>query len=233
MCGRLTITKQLSFIAEVFEVDQFDQTQDFRSYNIAPSTSVPIIVEREIDGLPSRQIHSARWGLVPVWAKEISGAPLFNARIETALEKPSFREAALAKRCAIPASGYFEWQGEGETKSPFYIFPQESMLAFAGIYWWWKDTAKPTTDPDRWQLTTAILTKEAAPNLSFVHDRSPVMLSPENISAWLAPDYETSPELLEALAEESDLVAHDLSYHGVSSSVGSVLHNSEANIQPI
>jgi putative SOS response-associated peptidase YedK len=233
MCGRFVIAKELGFIAEAFEVAEFNQSQDFRSYNIAPSTQVPIIIEREIDGLPSREIHSARWGLVPSWAKEISGTPLFNARIETVLEKPSFKEAALVKRCAIPASGYFEWQSVGDTKEPFYIYPEESMLAFAGIYWWWRDPSKPATDPSRWQLTATIFSKVSAPNLSFIHDRSPVMLSPENISAWLAPDYETSQELLDALSEESDLVAQDLSYHKVNRAIGSVSENTARNIEEI
>ena len=233
MCGRLVIAKELNGIVELFELDEVPQDYSPISYNIAPTQRVPIIVEREIEGLPSRELHPARWGLIPSWAKETPTTPLFNARIETVLEKPSFKEAALAKRCAIPASGYFEWQTGPDGKKPFYIHPPEGMLAFAGIYWWWRDPQKAQTNPTRWQLTCSILTKDSAASLSGIHDRNPVFLSSDNISAWLAPDYQTSEELLHALAEESDSVAEVLDFHEVSAAVGQVANNSADLIRPV
>jgi len=122
MCGRFVIAKELSGITELFELDEVPENYSPLSYNIAPTQQVPIIVELEIDAVPSRQLHQARWGLIPSWAKEVS-TPLFNARIESALEKPSFKEATQKKRCAIPASGYFEWQATDSGKQPFYIHP--------------------------------------------------------------------------------------------------------------
>ena len=98
MCGRFVIAKELSGITELFEIDEVPAEFDPVSYNIAPSQKIPIIVEREVDSLPLRELHLSRWGLVPSWAKEISTTPLNNARIETALEKPSFKEATLKKR---------------------------------------------------------------------------------------------------------------------------------------
>ncbi|MEY3586719.1 MAG: hypothetical protein RJB32_15 [Actinomycetota bacterium] len=233
MCGRFVIAKTTDLITEYFEVDEAPE-QDFRSYNIAPTTEVPIIVEREVDGLPSREIHAARWGLIPSWAKSPGTSPLINARIESVLEKPSFKEAALAKRCAIPADGYFEWQSTvPNSKVPYYIFPSDGMLAFAGIYWWWRDPSKLASDPARWVLTCSLLTKDSAPELAGIHDRNPVLLSEENLSAWLAPDYPTTPEVLAALSEESALVAAQLEFHPVSSAVGSVYNNSEELIARI
>ena len=130
MCGRFVIAKTTDLITEYFEVDEAPE-QDFRSYNVAPTTQIPIIVERDIEGAPSREIHPARWGLIPGWAKEVSTTPLINARIESILEKPSFKEAALTKRCAIPADGYYEWQSTvPDSKVPFYIHPESGMLAF-------------------------------------------------------------------------------------------------------
>lgn len=226
MCGRFVIAKELNGITELFELDEVPENYSPISYNIAPTQPVPIIVEREIEGMPSRELHLARWGLIPSWAKEPGQTPLFNARIETVLEKPSFQEAALAKRCAVVASGYFEWQATGAGKQPLYIYPPEGMLAFAGIYWWWRDPKKDAADPTRWVLTCSILTKDSAPALSEIHDRNPVFLSSENISAWLAPGYETSSELLQALGDESDEVAEILEYHRVSNAVGQVGNNS-------
>ena len=227
MCGRFVIAKTSDFITELFEIDELETDLDFLSYNVPPTTQIPMIVEREIDGVPSRQLHAARWGLIPSWAKEVSTTPLINARIESVLDKPSFQEAALSKRCAIPADGYFEWQSTiADSKVPFFIHPSDGMLAFAGIYSWWRNPAKAANDPTRWVLTCSLLTKESAPELSQIHNRNPVMLSEENLSAWLAPDYQTTAEVLAALSEESDEVAAALEFYPVSSAVGSVQNNS-------
>ena len=230
MCGRFVIAKTSDFITELFEIDELETDLDFRSYNVPPTTQIPMIVEREIDGMPSRQLHAARWGLIPSWAKEVSSTPLINARIESVLDKPSFQEAALSKRCAIPADGYFEWQSTiADSKVPFFIHPSDGMLAFAGIYSWWRNPAKAANDPTRWVLTCSLLTKDSAPELSHIHNRNPVMLSEENLSAWLAPDYQTTAEVLAALSDESDEVAAALEFYPVSAAVGSV-HNNSAEL---
>ncbi|MFP3480198.1 SOS response-associated peptidase family protein, partial [Burkholderia sp. SIMBA_057] len=66
-----------------------------KSWNVAPTDAVPIVLERLLDDGPKRQLHVAKWGLVPSWAKDAKGgARLINARSETVLEKPSFRKAA-------------------------------------------------------------------------------------------------------------------------------------------
>ena len=226
MCGRFVIAKTTDLITEYFEIDEAPD-QDFRSFNIAPTTQVPIIVEREVESTPSREIHSARWGLIPSWSKTPSTTPLINARIESILEKPSFKEAVATKRCAIPADGYYEWQSTiADSKIPYYIYPDHGMLAFAGIYWWWRDPAKSQTDPSRWVLTCSLITKDSAPELAGIHDRNPVLLSEENLGSWLAPDYVTTKEVLQALSEESNEVAAQLKFHAVSSAVGSIRNNS-------
>ena len=233
MCGRFVIAKTTDLITEYFEVDEAPE-QDFRSYNVAPTTQIPIIVERDIEGAPSREIHPARWGLIPGWAKEVSTTPLINARIESILEKPSFKEAALTKRCAIPADGYYEWQSTiPDSKVPFYIHPESGMLAFAGIYWWWRDPAKAQNDPNRWVLTCSLITKDSAPALAGIHDRNPLLLSEENLDSWLAPDYTTTQEVLDALSQESNEVAAGLQFHAVSSAVGSIRNNSPELIQKV
>lgn len=231
MCGRFVIARERDDLAELFEIENLEISTSIVSFNIAPTQAVPIVVEREIDGMPSRELHPARWGLLPSFAKDLSGPPLFNARIETALEKPSFKEATLHKRCVVPASGYFEWTKTDKT--PLYIHPPEGMLGFAGIYWWWRDPQKAQSDPSRWVLTCSMLTKDSAPSLAEIHDRNPVMLSPDSLAAWMAPDFETTPELLLALSRESDMVADELEFYEVSKAVGSVRNNSPELILPI
>ena len=89
------------------------------SWNVAPTADVPILLERLVDGEPVRQLHIARWGLVPSWAKDLGiGSKMINARSESVLEKPAFRKATRARRCAVPADGYYEWKGEGRGNSP-------------------------------------------------------------------------------------------------------------------
>lgn len=227
------VAKETGGITELFELDEVPQDYRPTSYNIAPTQQIGMIVEREIEGMPSRELHVGRWGLVPHWSKELSSTPLFNARSESVLEKPSFRDAALKKRCAIPASGYFEWQSVAGQKTPFYIYPNEGMLAFAGIYSWWRDPAKEQSDPSRWLLSCSILTKAASPALSEIHDRSPIFLSPDNLGSWLAPDYETSNELIAALGAESDQVASSLEFYEVSAAVGSVSNNDSNLIERV
>jgi putative SOS response-associated peptidase YedK len=220
MCGRYVIARERDDLADYFEAE-FASDFEVISYNIAPTNQVPIVVEREVSGTPIREIHPARFGLIPAWAKEISPTPLFNARIETALEKPSFRESTLKKRCVIPASGYFEWDSQ---KDPFYI-SQDPFISFAGIYSFWRDPAKAPDDPARWVLSCSILTKPAPDALSDIHERSPVFLSEDGIAAWISPDYETTDDLLLALGSESDLVAADLELQRVSKEVGNVRNN--------
>lgn len=227
MCGRYVVNKELSDLREFFDAGA---PVDFQtvSYNIAPTQSAPILVERELNSVPTRELHPARFGLIPQWATGPQ-APLFNARIETVLEKPSFKESALRKRCVVPASGYYEWDSE---KQPHYVFA-EPLIFFAGIYSFWRDPEKDVADPSRWVLSFSILTKPASPSLSWVHERSPVFLSEDGLEAWIAPDYETTPDLLEALGAESDEVARSLSHHPVSKACGKVSENSPQLISAI
>ena len=227
MCGRFVIARELNELEDLFQAERALNFETV-SFNIAPTNSVPIVVEREVDSMPSREIHSARFGLIPNWAKEVP-APLFNARIETVLEKPSFRESAIKKRCVIPASGYFEWDSE---KQPHFIH-SDSMIAFAGIYSFWRDPSKAPDDPSRWVLSASILTKSGSPSLTWVHERSPVFLSEDGVDAWLAPDYETTPEVLDAICLESDEVAETLIHHPVSKEVGKVSENHKGLIAPL
>jgi putative SOS response-associated peptidase YedK len=136
-----------------------------------------------------------RWGLIPSWAKESSGAAtMINARSESAGAKPAFREALKSRRCLIPADGFYEWQRVGKTKQPYcFEVGNAQMFAFAGIWDRWKDPS------GNWVKTCSILT--TAPNAvtSPVHDRMPVILDPDCYDLWLDPgmqDVTAAAELL-------------------------------------
>ena len=133
-----------------------------QSWNVAPTSDVPVVLERIVDGAVVRQVHVARWGLVPGWAKDASvGVRAFNARSETLLEKPTFRDAVLSRRCAVPMEGYYEWKtGPGKQRRPHFVHRADGKLIwFAGLYEWWVDQALPVGRPGRWLLSTSVITR--------------------------------------------------------------------------
>jgi len=245
MCGRFVVAKTVGEILTIFEADEIVGNIPGPSFNIAPTQQIAIIVDRSFEkdesGAPlgelNREIHSARWGLVPRWSKDgpSAGAPLINGRIESVLEKPSFKDAVVRRRCVIPASGYFEWHVNPDgTKQPFYINAgTDGMFALAGLYEWWRDPAKADNDPDRWLLSATTLTKDSAPELAHIHDRNPVLLTPETFDAWIDPHIEGDSELLEVVAHESDQVAAEAEFYRVDQAVGSVRNNSPELIRAI
>ena len=232
MCGRFVVAKTSGQIATIFEADEVIDELPV-SYNVAPTNKVGIIVDRAFekdqDGSPlgeiSRELHAARWGLVPRWSKSpTDGAPLINARIETVLEKPSFKDSVIRRRCLVPASGYYEWVVDAEgNKQPYYVNAgSDGVFGFAGIFEWWADPSKAAGDPARWLLSTTILTKPSAPELAHIHERNPVFLSGHTMDVWLDSSIEGDQDLLRAISQDSDVVAGDALFYKVSSEVGKV-----------
>ena len=244
MCGRFVVARSVGELQTIFEADDVIGDVPGVSYNIAPTQPIAILVDRAFekaeDGSPlgelSREIHAARWGLVPRWAKAVDEhGPLINGRIETILEKPSFKDSVVRRRCVIPASGYYEWQVAADgTKQPFYINAgTDGMFALAGLYEWWADPSKAAGDPTRWLLSATTLTKASCPDLAHIHDRNPVLLSADTFDAWLDPHIEGDQDLLDAIAIDSDLVAGEAEFFAVGAEVGQVRNNSESLIKAL
>ena len=181
------------------------------SFNVAPTHQIPAIVTQDNETL----MAAFSWGLVPNWAKDPAiGSRMINARSETAAEKPSFRSALAKRRCIVPADGWYEWQGSPGKKTPFYFSPtNDSVLGLAGIYETWKQ-------PDGQLLwSAAILTQEARSDFSFIHDRMPVLLTPELQDNWLNSTINPLQEVLES-APNVEIQAWE-----VSPAVGNVKNN--------
>jgi len=140
---------------------------------------VPVI--RQSPTEPRREMSLIRWGLVPAWSKDMSGAAMMiNARAETAGSKPAFRDALASRRCLIPADGFYEWKKTGKTKQPYCFEVDEGKLfAFAGLWERWKDPG------GNWIRTCSIITTTANAVTSAVHDRMPVILGPGDYDLWL------------------------------------------------
>ena len=152
-------------------------------YNVAPTKPVPVLWQRSQDE-GERRLSVARWGLIPSWAKDPSvGVRAFNARIETAAEKPTFRGAFAKRRCVLPADGYYEWKKDGASKQPMYIHAEDGrQLPFAGLYERWTDAE------GREQWSVSILTGPALGPLAEIHDRMPLTVSRELLEPWLDQD---------------------------------------------
>jgi putative SOS response-associated peptidase YedK len=178
MCGRYTLTNEITLLAERFGFAPPPVALAPR-YNIAPTQDAPVV----ITGAGARQLDLMRWGLVPRWAKDTTiGSRMINARAETVAEKPSFREPFKRQRCLVVADGFYEWRknpgGRGKTPMRF-VMRERGPFAMAGLWDEWKP---PDTAPLR---TFTIITTGANNLLRPVHDRMPVILRPEDEAAWV------------------------------------------------
>jgi|SRR5665213_659933 len=175
MCGRYSVTALPEALRTHFGYE--GQPNFPPRYNIAPAQ--PIGIVRQVDG--KRHFVLVRWGLLPSWVKDPrTFSLLINARGETVMEKPAFRAAMKRRRCLIPATGFYEWQADGDRKRPFYIRAKSgTALAFAGLWETW-------TGPNGEEVeTAAIVTTHANSTLSAIHDRMPVIVPPEAFDLWL------------------------------------------------
>jgi putative SOS response-associated peptidase YedK len=148
-----------------------------------------------------REVRAVRWGLVPSWWKP-GLDPKTNKAKDHAVAaqrpgRPGGHRAVVAgpvrqAPAVLPAAGYYEWlpgeDADGKpVKQPYYIHPADGVLSFAGLYELWPDPAKDADDPDRWLWSAAIITHHATWLAGVMNDRTPVILPPDRIDAWLDP----------------------------------------------
>jgi putative SOS response-associated peptidase YedK len=219
MCGRYTLVSAPEAIRALF---RYAEQPNFPPrYNIAPAQ--PIAIVRLADG--RRQFALVRWGLLPSWVKDPrSFSLLINARGETVRDKPAFRAAMRRRRCLVPADGFYEWKQAGGGKQPYYIrLATGGPLAFAGLWETW-------TGPNGEEIeTAAIVTTAANRQLAAIHDRMPVIVSPDAFDLWLDcanVDAETAAALIAPAREGL------LELNLVSAAVNRTANDSPALIEP-
>lgn len=202
MCGRFILSLQLDEIRRVLGVES--PPDWLPRYNIAPSQPAMVVAAADM------QAVWMRWGLVPGWAKDAAiGTKMINARAETLAEKPAFRQALARRRCLVPANGFYEWQklpGGRGTQPLCFTLKDGNPFFFAGLWENWRQ-------PDGADyLSFTLIT--CAPNslMAPIHDRMPVILTPEQGQAWLAAP---KPVLLAPFQAES------MQMHPVSKRVNS------------
>lgn len=182
-------------LAQQFDIaeEEFAAMEFKPRYNVAPGQFLAAV--RQDAEKPVRHFAKLRWGLVPFWAKDSNiGFKMLNARSETIVEKPAYREAFKSRRCLIPADGFYEWKTEGKAKQPFnFGMKDDSIFAMAAIWEKWKDPKGGLLE------TCSILTTTPNPLMEDVHDRMPVILRPEDYDLWLDPGMKKSDDLLPLL----------------------------------
>ena len=224
MCGRYTITVKEEILIQRFKVKEY-QGEYFPRFNVAPSQNNPVVLINEKN---SRVILPMKWGLIPSWAKEEAiGSKMINARIETVIEKPSFRTAFSKRRCLVPADGYFEWRKNNKPgkKQPFRIvLKSRELFAFAGLWDLWKNPEGETIH------SYTIITTEADDLVRKIHPRMPVILRLENENIWIDPNLHDLNTLMKVLTPyPADLTE----MYEVSSLVGNPGVDIENCIQPV
>lgn len=127
------------------------------------------------------------------------GKMVINARSETMAKRPLFADSSRERRCLIPASYYYEWLNHDEGKQKFALYtPKDRLFFMAGLYHY--DEARGTTP------SFVVLTRPAVPEIAFIHDRMPVILSADDCDRWLSPAADVT-ELLAHARDDVDCLA--------------------------
>jgi putative SOS response-associated peptidase YedK len=226
MCGRYVIISTPEAIRALFGYGELPNFPP--RYNVAPTQPIPVV--RLANG--KRSFALMRWGLLPSWVKDPKTFPLLiNARGESVLDKPAFRNAIRRRRCLIPTDGFYEWKAgaAGAPKQPYFVRGKRGSdgsappLAFAGLWETW-------TGPNGEEVDTAtIVTTTANRTLAHIHGRMPVFVPKDAFDLWLdcaTVEADATTALIRP-ADDALLEAYE-----ISTAVNRVVNDSEALIAP-
>jgi putative SOS response-associated peptidase YedK len=177
MCGRYSFAPDLKVVNQHYDIKVNDGDFSLNT-NCAPTQMLPVLTN-ETPG----QLSFFRWGLIPFWAKDMSiGSKLINARAETILEKPSFKQSFKRRRCLVPADSFYEWKANltGKKKTPYRIFlKNQPIFSMAGLWDQWKSPAGETI------RSFSIITTSPNEMMAGIHNRMPVILPTKFERYWL------------------------------------------------
>lgn len=214
MCGRFIRTTPTERFSALFTAPGNVLLK--ASYNIAPSSSILLARNNSKGG---RELVALKWGLVPAWSKEPrTEYSTINARAETVDQKPTFKSAFISRRWLIASDGFYEWKKNADgTKQPYFIRLADSKpFAFAGIWERWERDGQVLE-------SCAIIVTTANTLMAPIHDRMPVILSPDYYDAWMNPR-ETDSSRLKSLLLPFN--ADRMKAYPVSTEVNSPRHDS-------
>lgn len=167
MCGRYYVDDETAREIEKIVRNLDKKMQIERAGDIRPSEKALVLSQKEQHLIPEQM----NWGFPGFQGKGL----LINARAEGVLEKKTFRDSVLHRRCVIPAKGFYEWN---QRKEKFSFERNEPVLFMAGCFNQFQN-----------QNRFVILTTEANASMSMVHDRMPLILEPKEVEDWVLDDY--------------------------------------------
>jgi putative SOS response-associated peptidase YedK len=213
MCGRYALYSTDEEVAEHYDAELPEERS--ANYNVAPTQTMPVMTQAGLQMM--------RWGLIPKWAKdEKIGYKLINARSESILEKPVWKNIVRKNRCLIPANGFYEWKKTESGKIPYFIhLANDQLFSFAGIWETWIHKGHV------WN-TYSIITTKPNRDMKDIHDRMPVILTKDEESAWLNADDDSLISTLLTPLENGLLKMHE-----VSKAVNTIKVNEATLIGPI
>ena len=199
MCGRYVVTKPI--IKSSSLVKTTIKVEDKDNYNAHPKQKLPII-KSYTNG---KTLESYEWGLIPSWAEQKKDfRPLINARLETLMEKISFKKLIQTSRCVVIADGYYEWKRDEKEKKPYYFMKKNNdPMFFAAIY-----------QENRF----CIITRESSENIKEIHNREPLIINKDHIADFLNVEKEGMNLL-------NNMKLPDLKFHEVSKYVNNPTNN--------
>ncbi len=224
MCGRFSLrARNAALLAEYFDIVDVPPLK--ARYNIAPGQPAPVVRVKPGQIKPQRELVFMRWGLIPSWAKDPTiGNRMINARAESLAKKPAFRSALQRRRCLLPADGFYEWQGAGHTKQPYFIhFRDDRPFAFAGLWETWEGADHSVIE------SCTIITTSASELISPIHERMPVILPPDAYRIWLDPGVQRFEEIAGLLVSFS---SKELEAYQVSTLVNNPARDDPLCVEP-
>ena len=218
MCGRFVITSPPAALRQIF--GYIEQPNFPPRFNIAPTQPIPVVILEN----GGRHFRLMRWGLVPPWVKDPRKFTLLiNARAETVLEKPAFKNAMKRRRVLVPSDGYYEWQDKDGRKRPFFIHRRDGQpVGFAALAETWMGPNGEEFD------SVAIVTAPASRDLAAV--RVPVTIAPENFERWLDGLANDAGSVMTLLTRPKE---GEFAWHEVSTRVNRVANDDAQLILPI
>jgi len=207
MCGRYVITKPVSKTLDLVKTNI--KVEDTDNFNAHPSQKLPVI-KSYTNG---KALENLEWGLTPSWAKDKKDfKPLINARVETLVEKISFKKLIQTSRCLVVADGYYEWKRVEKEKVPYFFQREDNdLMFFAGIF---QDNK------------FCIITREASNEIKEIHRREPLIINKSQINNYLNIK-KNGMEILNAIK------APKIKFHEITKDVNNPINNDPSLINPI
>ncbi|PKM93692.1 MAG: SOS response-associated peptidase [Firmicutes bacterium HGW-Firmicutes-1] len=197
MCGRYVLfsEKENREIMKIInEIDKrFGSKANIKTGEVFPTDAAPVLITGDQKLLPTIM----NWGFPNFQNKGV----IINARSETAIERPTFREALLTRRCVIPSTGFYEWthpQGKKHKDKYLFTLPGMQMLYMAGLYSTFKIDGQFVS-------RFVILTTEANASMCEIHNRMPIVLQRNHLEAWVK-NTDIALEILQAKSPELERI---------------------------